>query len=218
MKFGFLEGGVGWACQLYADLIGHWEKRHLEALEDVNPKNLDYALLTKLAETYGSPEVQSALGKRKDLVDSSTFSQSANLVGGIDNLDDYAACKITKKRDLRDLFVDSFYFGCEADDPVNAWAFKENHNPYGARINALFGSDIGHFDVPDMTGVVPEVYELLEDGLINENDFRDFTFANAVRFWSTANPNFFKGTAVEKEAAAVLAESKQKAEQTLAAL
>ena len=219
LKFGFLEGGVGWACQLYADLIGHWEKRHLEALEEVNPKNLDYALLTKLAETYGSPEVQSALGKRKDLVDSSTFSQSANLTGGIDNLDDYAACKITKKQDLRDLFVDSFYFGCEADDPVNAWAFNSKANPYGARINALFGSDIGHFDVPDMTGVVPEAYELLEDGLVNEDDFRDFTFANAVRFWGTANPNFFKGTVVEKEAAAVLAESKQKAgESTLAAL
>jgi hypothetical protein len=82
----------------------------------------------------------------------------------------------------------------------------------------LFGSDIGHFDVPDMTGVVPEAYELLEDGLVNENDFRDFTFANAVRFWGTANPNFFKGTAVEKEAAAVLAESKQKVGETLAAL
>ena len=219
LKFAFLEGGVGWACQLYADLIGHWEKRNMEALEEVNPKNLDYALLGKLAETYGSPEVQSSLAKRKDLVDSSTFSQSANLVGGIDNLDDYAACKITKKQDLRDLFVNSFYFGCEADDPINAWAFKENHNPYGARINALFGSDIGHFDVPDMTDVVPEAYELLEDGLVNENDFRDFTFANAVRFWGTANPSFFKGTAVEKEAAAVLAESKQKAgESTLAAL
>src|SRR5207245_10347611 len=29
LKFAFLEGGVGWACQLYADLIGHWEKRNL---------------------------------------------------------------------------------------------------------------------------------------------------------------------------------------------
>ena len=28
LKFAFLEGGVGWACQLYADLIGHWKKRN----------------------------------------------------------------------------------------------------------------------------------------------------------------------------------------------
>ena len=30
-------------------------------------------------------------------------------------------------------------------------------------------------------------------------------FANAVRLWGTQNPDFFKGTVVEKEAAAVLA-------------
>jgi len=29
-------------------------------------------------------------------------------------------------------------------------------------------------------------------------------FANAVRFWGEVNPDFFKGTAVEKQAAEVL--------------
>jgi predicted TIM-barrel fold metal-dependent hydrolase len=28
LKFAFLEGGVGWACSLYSDLIGHWKKRN----------------------------------------------------------------------------------------------------------------------------------------------------------------------------------------------
>ena len=28
LNFAFLEGGAGWACSLYADLIGHWEKRN----------------------------------------------------------------------------------------------------------------------------------------------------------------------------------------------
>ena len=27
LRFAFLEGGVGWACMLLADLVGHWEKR-----------------------------------------------------------------------------------------------------------------------------------------------------------------------------------------------
>src|SRR5438094_309002 len=27
VHFGFLEGGVGWGCQLFADLIEHWERR-----------------------------------------------------------------------------------------------------------------------------------------------------------------------------------------------
>jgi hypothetical protein len=75
----------------------------------------------------------------------------------------------------------------------------------GARLNAIFSSDIGHFDVPDMTEVVPEAYELVEHELITEADFRDFMFANAVRFWGEVNPDFFKGTAVEKQAAEVLA-------------
>ena len=54
---------------------------------------------------------------------------------------------------------------------------------------------------------MPEAYELVEDGLITADDFRDFTFANAVRLWGTQNPRFFEGTRVAKEAAAVLAEA-----------
>jgi hypothetical protein len=40
---------------------------------------------------------------------------------------------------------------------------------------------------------------------ITAQDFRDFTFANAVRLWGTQNPKFFEGTRVAKEAAVVLA-------------
>ena len=39
------------------------------------------------------------------------------------------------------------------DDPSNVWAFNARANPLGARLNAIFSSDIGHFDVPDMTEV-----------------------------------------------------------------
>jgi len=73
-------------------------------------------------------------------------------------------------------------------------------NPFGAKLNTLFGSDIGHFDVPDMNEVLPEAYELVEDGLITDADFRDFVFANPVRFWGDSNPDFYKGTVVEREA------------------
>jgi hypothetical protein len=58
-----------------------------------------------------------------------------------------------------------------------------------------------------MLSPVPEAYELVEDGLITSADFRDFTFANAVRLWGTQNPRFFEGTRIAKEAAAVLAEA-----------
>jgi hypothetical protein len=57
-----------------------------------------------------------------------------------------------------------------------------------------------------MAEVVPAAYELVEHGLISDDDFRDFMFANAVRFWGEVNPDFFRGTVVEKAAAEALAQ------------
>ena len=47
---------------------------------------------------------------------------------------------------------------------------------------------------------------MVEHGLINEDDFRDFTFTNAVRLHGMGNPAFFDGTSVERAAREVLAE------------
>jgi hypothetical protein len=197
LKFAFLEGGVGWACNLYADLIGHWKKRSLDALAATNPANLNRTLLSEMAERYGSPAVAENLRKSGGQLDTRSVTRD----NAPPQLDDFAACGIRRAEDIRDLFASSFYFGCEADDPINAWAFNRKFNPYGARLNALFGSDIGHFDVPDMSEVLPEAHELVDEGLISAGDFRDFVFDNAVRFWTSGNPDFFKGTRVEKQAA-----------------
>jgi predicted TIM-barrel fold metal-dependent hydrolase len=204
LRFAFLEGGVGWACNLYADLIGHWKKRSLDALDATNPANFNQKLLSEMAARYGGPAVAEYLRKSGGAIDGSRITRDA----APEQLDDFAACRIRRAEDIRDLFVSNFYFGCEADDPINAWAFNRKFNPYGARLNALFGSDIGHFDVPDMSDVLPEAYELVEDELISEGDFRDFVFGNAVRFWTSNNPDFFKGTVVDKQASeAALAEA-----------
>jgi len=77
-------------------------------------------------------------------------------------------------------------------------------NPYGARLQAMFGSDISHWDVPDMTETVSEAWEHVEEGRIDRGAFRDFVFANAVRMHGGANPRFFTGTVVEAAAAAEL--------------
>jgi predicted TIM-barrel fold metal-dependent hydrolase len=204
LRFAFLEGGVGWGCMLFGDLIGHWDKRNRKALEHTDPRTLDRALLQALGEKYGYHDHIAALRARDGWPDPEAFG----LTGGLADLDDFSRCRITKKDDWRDLFVTPFYFGCEADDRANAWAFKKGANPFSARLNAIFGSDIGHFDVPDMMEVLPEAYELVDHGLITTEDFRDFTFANAVRLWGTQNRKFFEGTAVAKAAAAVLAEAK----------
>src|SRR5213595_2224037 len=199
LRFAFLEGGVGWACQLFCDLIEHWERRNRKALEKMDPRTLDRGLLMQLAEKYGDSDVVAALQARDGWPD-----KDANLTGGVEDLDDFSACKITRKEDWVDLYAKPFYFGCEADDRMNATAFGRN-NPFGSKLNAIFSSDIGHFDVIDMRDPLPEAYELVEDGHITADDFRAFTFTNAVRLWGTQNPRFFEGTRVAKEAAAVLA-------------
>ena len=57
---------------------------------------------------------------------------------------------------------------------------------------------IANLDIPD-TRLVVEYIRITSD------DFRDFAFANAVRLHGGTNPDFFVGTAVEREAEALLA-------------
>jgi hypothetical protein len=95
--------------------------------------------------------------------------------------------------------VPKFFFGCEGDDRLAALAFNPKINPLGARLNAIYSSDLGHFDLPDMRDAAYEAWELVEHGLINEDDFRDFVFVNAVHAKTDMNPEFFKGTRVEDD-------------------
>lgn len=192
LKFAFLEGGVGWACMLYSDLIGHWKKRNLQALDNTNPANLNVDTLAECFRRYGAAALTAHVDQLESL---------HHLLGDVEAVDDFARCGITHPADIRDLFVSNFYFGCEADDPVNAWAFRSQVNPFNVKLHAIMGSDIGHFDVVDMTTVLAEAHELVDDGLLDEDDFRDFVFGNPVRLWAGANPDFFKGTAIEKQAA-----------------
>ena len=199
LRFAFLEGGVGWACQLFGDLIEHWERRNGKALERMDPRKLDRALLISLVDKHGDPDMASALRARDGWPDN-----DPSLTGGIEDLDDFSACRISRKEDWLDLYARPFFFGCEADDRMNACAFGRG-NPFASKLNALYSSDIGHFDVIDMRDPLPEAWELVEDGLITADDFRAFTFANAVRLWGTQNPRFFEGTAVARAAAEEMA-------------
>lgn len=200
LNFALLEGGVGYACLLYADLVGHWNIRNGKALEYTDPANLDLELLKELSEKYSGTDMQDAIKAGQGL---STRNDGAT-TGSINDLDDYSACEIETASDIKSLFVDRFYFGCEADDSTNAWAFDTKNNPFGAELKTLFGSDVGHFDVQDMAGVLPEAYELVEDGKMTLDHFRHFVFENPVRFWGETNPRFFEGTRVAKNALAVL--------------
>jgi predicted TIM-barrel fold metal-dependent hydrolase len=197
LRFAFLEGGVGWACNLYADLIGHWEKRGGDRVRAYDPESLDATLFEDLMRRYGEKRFLDKVGEAIGSVGLHVSPEDPT------RLDEFAACGIERAEDIRELFAERFYFGCEADDPINAWAFKHEVNPFGARLGAIFSSDIGHWDVPDVARVVDEAWELVDDGLIDRDDFEDFTFRFPASFWTAANPRFFEGTAVEDAVAAL---------------
>jgi predicted TIM-barrel fold metal-dependent hydrolase len=197
LNFGFLEGGVAWACSTYTRMIDHWKKRNAQAIQSLDPARLDQALFAKLIDEYGHEKIRAY---RDPLVRDSLWAPSP------DELDDWRACEVRTAEELAELFVPRFYFGCEGDDRMNALAFDQRLNPFGARLRAMLGSDIGHFDVVDMREVVAEGWELVEDELISEDDFADIAFRNAVRLHGGMNPRFFEGTAVEAPAAKALRE------------
>jgi len=202
LKYAFLEGGTAWASQLYNSLFEYWEKRNLEALRrNLDPAKLDIDLLIEKFEKYGNDYLTPERIKA-----SPHQPTSSQLFVPPEEVDDFKQTGVTKGEDIRDIFSKNFYFGCEADDSLNGVAFDTRLNRYGVKLNAILGSDIGHWDVPDMTKVMVEAYEMVDDGFMDDDDFRDFTFGNVVSMHTGMNPNFFKGTVVEDEVNKYLSE------------
>jgi hypothetical protein len=196
LRIGLLEGGVHWGVGLYGDLWSRWEKRNAKAVNTYDPKRLDAQLFQELEAKYGGVLTKRAGGTGSGPIVSPTDNR-ANRWAADGPHDDFAALTINGPEDVRDRFVPNFFFGCEADDPMTASAFDQDRIPLGAQLSAMFSSDIGHWDVPDMTDVLEEAYGNVEKGWLDTSQFRDFVFGNVLRFYTDTNPEFFRGTAVE---------------------
>jgi hypothetical protein len=189
LRLALLEGGVHWAVGLLGDLISHWEKRNIEAVQIYDPLKIDAAEIGRLLEKYGRR--LTARGGNAGGVAASAFAQAGPF-------DDFEHVHVSTSEDLADRFLTNFYFGCEADDPMTGTAFDTSRTPLGRPVRALFSSDIGHWDVPDMLEVLGEAWENVEQGWLDRPAFKDFVFGNAARFYTDTNPDFFVGTVVEK--------------------
>ncbi len=190
LKFQFLECGVGWACMLLHELVHRWEKRNIDAVRaQVEAARRSSAEFLRLVQEHGNAAVREKLAAMSDGI--------ASQLGSDEALDDFAACEIESVEDIGDLFVPRFFFGCEADDPLTAWAFTTATNPGGARLRATLGSDMGHWDVPDVRAILPEALGMVDRGLLDEADFRRFTFEHPCEFFAGASPRFFAGTRIE---------------------
>jgi predicted TIM-barrel fold metal-dependent hydrolase len=192
LRAAFLEGGVSWAAQLYADLCSHFAKRNRDALGHYDARQLDRAALSRLVHDHGEPAVVARADR---------LSEGLSFLSDPDepheNLDEWASSGVASTGDLARVFADQWFFGCEADDPMNALAFDRHAHPGGISLRAMFASDIGHWDVPDFLGVLPEAWELVEDGRVDEAQFRAFTCDNVI---ALLGPQAFAGTVVEEYA------------------
>ena len=194
LRFTFLEGGAAWACQLFADLLGHFEKRNGTAVGAFDDARIDVEYASRLFAAH-------ATGRMADMKPAFEASlrravESAEEYDATHELDDFAEAGIDDVDDILDIFGRQLSFGCEADDPMNALAFDRGTLPHGTRLNAVFASDIGHWDVPDVRDVLPEAWELVDDGRLTMDDFREFTCGNIARALTSGNPSFFDGTVV----------------------
>ncbi len=209
-KFAFMEGGVAWAIQLYSQLISVWGKRNVKAVENYNLAHLDRRQFADLMRNYGSFGEETIARTLKALTGSSSELEGKAFPGmGYETgaIDDFAGLGIERAEEFKDMFTSRFFFGCEGDDMATAWAFDTKRNPFGAKFNIVYGSDISHWDVPDQSKALEEVWELVEKGMLTEGNVRDFVFANPVKLWTTLNPDFFKGTVVEDQVRKELSDS-----------
>ncbi len=197
LRFSFLEGGAGWASMLYNTLVERFEKRGGgEILRSLDPQRQDRRLMEALFAKYGGPLL--APYAQRIGVDEGLMLNPPEDRGRVD---DFAACGVASAEELADQFARNFYFGCEGEDRATLMAFDRRVNHFGRQLKAIFSSDIGHWDVPEMKNVLNETYELVEDGIVDPQDFRKFVFSNVAEMYTSLNPDFFKGTAVESAVA-----------------
>jgi predicted TIM-barrel fold metal-dependent hydrolase len=206
LRFAFLEGGAGWACDLLHHFEEHWEKRNAEGLKQLDPRLMDQDLYTRLLEQHGMPVPQRTAD---GLVwRAGTFQMSPSTPEVPENAewvrDEFADSLIERDDDIREIFENQLFFGCESDDLSVYRATDAKGNAMHARLRPLFSSDAGHFDLPDMRTAVPASHELVERGLLDDRTYAEFVFENAVRLYGGMNPEFFVGTTVEAAAREVL--------------
>jgi predicted TIM-barrel fold metal-dependent hydrolase len=198
LKVAFLEGGAGWASLLFNTLVERFEKRNgREILRTLDPDRQDRALMRRMFEEHGGA-ILSRYAERIGRDEGVMLNPPEDRA----RVDDFAATGAESAEAFARQFVDGFYFGCEGEDRATVLAFDRRVNHFDHQLNAIFSSDLGHWDVPDMAHVLQETYMLVQDGIVSAEDFRKFTFSNVARMYTSMNPDFFKGTVVEAAVAA----------------
>lgn len=199
LRIALLEGGAAWGANVFTHLVDRFNKRGRDAVQNYNPEHLDQDFYYELFQQYGADLLKDRTLSKEEVV-----KQAYGVLGSFnnhqqENFDDFALAGIESVEDIRDRWVNNFYFGNEADDRTVVHAFNTKANPLGIKLNALFSSDSGHWDVPEITETLAETYDLVKEGAITEEDFKSLVFTKPYEFYTANKPDFFKGTAVEEK-------------------
>ena len=199
LRFAFLEGGVGWACQLFCDLIEHWERRGAKALANMDPTQArPRSCCASLVEKYGDPDIGAELDAARRLAHDTTRMPD----GRRRRLDDFSAARSPGSRTGS---ISSRRRSTSAARPTTG-PTRGPSARRSARRAAQRALQLGHRPLRRGRHARPAAGGLRAGrGRPHHREhFSDFVFANAVRLWGTQNPRFFEGTRVAKEAAALL--------------
>jgi hypothetical protein len=169
-------------------LIGHFEKRNASAVDLYDPARIDHDLVDVLVERYGASQIRGH-------IDSYHAGLRRLATPDGSSIDDFRETTFDSIDDIVRVFTTQFAIGCEADDPLASIAFDRSLLP-GEGLRAMLASDIGHWDVRDMSDVLTEAWELVEHGHLTEGDFRRFACDNVGNVLTAMRPDFFDGTAL----------------------
>jgi hypothetical protein len=132
-----MEGGVIWACQMVGDMIEHWEKRRRAGLQ--HPAATNLAELKQYILRYGDARLKAGADAIMGGLDAFRPECSLDELSRPEHvMDDFEASGVNSKADIRAVFSDNIYFGCEADDRATLWAFDPR---MGVRLRPVFSSD-----------------------------------------------------------------------------
>ena len=184
LAFGLLEGGVAWACALLADLrraLGEAQPRRDPAPRPGAHRHRAAAEALRRATATGASAPTSP-GLRESFT---------RLEPEPPELDEWRGAAASSSARGRSSSSSCRASTSAARPTTRPWPGPSTRARTRAarKLRAMFSSDIGHWDVPDMAEILargPRAGGATASS--READFRDFVFANPVRFYTSANP------------------------------
>ncbi|WP_432209408.1 amidohydrolase family protein [Acinetobacter variabilis] len=199
LRIALLEAGAAWGANVLTHLVDRFEKRGNAHVQQYNPANVDRDLFIQLYREYGQE-----LFRGREFSDEEILEHSFGIIlpqhyrqQNPQEINDFALSNVQSKEDIFNQWVPNFYFGNEADDRTIVGALHPQATPFKQKVNALYSSDSGHWDVPELTEPLAETWDLVQEGAITAEDFKALVFTNPYNFYTANNPDFFKGTQVE---------------------